>query len=64
MAHYVDCIVTFSALNEIWGRETVQISNGIDFDQIPMKKHYHTTDNVINLMAVAEIHYWHGLDEY
>ena len=62
MAHYVDCIVTFSALNEIWGRETVQISNGIDFDQIPMKKHYHTTDNVINLMAVAEIHYWHGLD--
>lgn len=62
MAHYVDCIVTFSTLNEIWGRETVQISNGIDFDQIPMKKHYHTTDNIINLMAVAEIHYWHGLD--
>ena len=62
MAHYVDCIVTFSTLNEIWGRETVQISNGIDFDQIPIKKHYHTTDNIINLMAVAEIHYWHGLD--
>lgn len=62
MAHYVDLIVTFSASKEIWGRKTIQISNGIDFGQTPIKKHSCSIKNEIHLIAVAEIHSWHGFD--
>ncbi len=62
MAHHVDRIVTFSTEKEIWGKRTIQISNGIDFEQTPMKQHHNSRENEIHLIAVAEIHRWHGLD--
>lgn len=54
-------IITFSAEKEIFGQRTVQISNGIDFDSIPLRK-LHPQKNDIHLIGVAEIHYWHGYD--
>lgn len=59
---YVDCIVTFSNDEEIFGCPTIRISNGIDFSQIPLRTNLHDISKELHLVAVAEIHYWHGYD--
>ena len=55
-------IVTFSSYKTIFGISTIQISNGIDFDQIKLKKQINDTSKELHLIGVAEIHYWHGFD--
>lgn len=59
---YVDRIVTFSSDAEIFGCPTLRISNGIDFSQIPLRSQPHDLSKELHLVAVAEIHYWHGYD--
>lgn len=59
---HVDFIVTFSDYDEIFGVKTIQISNGIDFDQVKIKKESNGIKKNIRLLGVAEIHYWHGFD--
>lgn len=60
MAHYIDKIVTFSTDMEIFGRETINISNGIDFSQVKLKRT--TLSSQFHMIAVAELHYWHAYD--
>lgn len=60
MAKQIDKIVTFTNHNEIFGRETITISNGIDFSRIRLKKTI--PSQTLHLIAVAELHYWHGYD--
>lgn len=55
-------IVTFSDYQTIFGRPTIRISNGIDFNHIPLKCHINDTSHELHLIGVAEIHYWHGFD--
>lgn len=55
-------IVTFSDYQTIFGRPTICISNGIDFNHIPLKRHINDTSHELHLIGVAEIHYWHGFD--
>lgn len=62
MARYVDRIVTFSDDAQIFGRPTIRISNGIDFGSIPLKTERHDTAREVRLLAVANIHFWHGFD--
>lgn len=62
LASYVDKIVTFSDFSTIWGRPTIRISNGIDFNEIPLKKHINDTSHSLQLIAVATMHPWHGFD--
>lgn len=62
LAKQLDAIVTFSDFNEIFGKKTIRISNGIDFDSIKIKKSNTTKSTIINLIGVAEIHPWHGFD--
>lgn len=38
-------------------RRTIRISNGIDFDDIPMKRHCNDTSHELHLIGVAEVHY-------
>jgi len=57
----IDCIVTTSNSNPIFGVKTINISNGIDIDTIPVSKAIKMTDTV-NLIAVAHIAFWHGFD--
>ena len=59
---YVNRIVTFSNDQSIFGVPTICISNGIDFSQIPVRTKLHHTNNELHLVAVAEIHFWHGYD--
>ena len=56
----MEAIVTFSNKESIFGKRTICISNGIDLDSIPL--HNPKKQQDIHLIAVAEIHYWHGFD--
>ena len=60
LAAKMRAIVTFSNEKIIFGKRTICISNGIDLDSIPIHNPRKLTD--IHLIAVAEIHYWHGFD--
>lgn len=62
LARSLNAIVTFSNAEEIFGGHTIRISNGIDFEAIPMKQHHNDTSKELHLIGVAEIHYWHGFD--
>jgi len=59
----LDRIITFTDLSEIHGVKTINISNGVDFDSVRLKKSIDKKKgDAINLIGVAEIHYWHGFD--
>ena len=62
LARQVDRIVTFSDDAEIFGRKTIRISNGIDFDTVPLKTELHDISKEVRLLALANIHPWHGFD--
>jgi len=62
LAKQLDAIVTFSDANEIFGKKTIRISNGIDFNSIRIKRANTADSTIINLIGVAEIHPWHGFD--
>lgn len=62
LAKQLDAIVTFSNEPEIFGQRTIRISNGIDFNSIKLQQHRSHISSEIHLIAVAEIHYWHGFD--
>ena len=53
-------IVTFSELNKIFGQNTIRISNGIDFESIPITKNIEHPE--FNLLGVANLQDWHGFD--
>lgn len=57
-----DGVVTFSDDDVIFGQRTIKISNGINFEAIPIRKQEPSNSSDIHLLAVAEIHYWHGFD--
>jgi len=61
-AKQLDAIVTFTEECLIFGKKTIRISNGIDFDSVRMKKESHHPTNELHLIGVAEIHSWHGFD--
>lgn len=55
-------IVTFSDYEIIWGRPTIKISNGIDFNHIKLKSQINDTNKEFHMIGVATIHPWHGFD--
>lgn len=59
---YMDAMVTFSDVPEIFGQRTINISNGVDFDSIPLNTPVKLDDSSLHLIAVAEVHSWHGFD--
>lgn len=61
-AKNLDAIITFSDYDRIFNQRTIKISNGVDFDSLPLKKTYRKTPEVLELLVVAELHYWHGVD--
>ena len=58
----MDALVTFSDEEEIFGKRTIRISNGVDFDSIPLHVPSVANTEPINLIGVAEVHLWHGFD--
>lgn len=57
----MDAVVTFSDAKEIFGQRTINISNGVDFDSIPLHEPL-SMNHELHLIGVAEVHYWHGFD--
>ena len=55
-------IVTFTDFSQIWGIQTINISNGIDFNAVKLKSNNKTNIDELNLIGVADIHAWHGYD--
>ena len=64
LAALTDGIVTFTDEETIFGQQTIRISNGVDFDHIPLRypTKKETNNQEIHLIGVAEVHYWHGFD--
>jgi glycosyltransferase involved in cell wall biosynthesis len=62
LAQTLNAIITFTNHKSIFGQKTIRISNGIDFSSISMKQNRNDTSRELHLIAVAEIHYWHGFD--
>jgi glycosyltransferase involved in cell wall biosynthesis len=58
----MSAIVTFSNEDFIFGQKTIRISNGVDFDSIPMLQFQPSNDGSVHLIGVAEVHLWHGYD--
>ena len=61
LAAQMNAIITFSDAEKIFGQRTIRISNGVDFDSIPLHQPFATNDE-LHLIGVAEVHYWHGYD--
>ncbi len=71
---HMDAVVTFSDAQEIFGQRTIRISNGVDFDSIPIHQFsagkgeaLSAAENVnkepaLHMIGVAEVHIWHGYD--
>lgn len=57
----MDALVTFSDAECIFGQRTIRISNGVDFDSIPLHEPL-TINHELHLIGVAEVHDWHGFD--
>ena len=65
---HMDAMVTFSDAKEIFGQKTINISNGVDFDSIPLHHpvppllQERAGGEALNLIGVAEVHPWHAFD--
>lgn len=62
LARKLDKIITFSKATNIFGVPALSISNGIDFEDIPVRPQSPKKTDELHLIGVAEIHYWHGFD--
>lgn len=62
LAKEMSAIVTFSDAERIFGQRTIRISNGVDFDSIPIHQYHVPNDGSIHLIGVAEVHIWHAFD--
>lgn len=62
---YVERIFTFTSFNEIFGIPVTELVNCIDVDavQLPARKEYRK-DKIINVIAVASVHYYYGFDRF
>ena len=60
----MDAMVTFSDAKEIFGQRTINISNGVDFDSIPLHQPSAISHqpSELHLIGVAEVHPWHAFD--
>ena len=58
----VDRFVTYSKDKEIFGIPTIAISNGINFQNVPIRKP--KEHKGINVIAVALFEFWHGYDRF
>ena len=64
LSQQMDALVTFSDAERIFGQRTIRISNGVDFDSIPLHQSSAISHqpSALHLIGVAEVHDWHGFD--
>lgn len=57
---YVKLSSNYNGLSTVYGIPSISLHNGINIDDIPIKKEKNTEEIV--LIAVSTMHYWHGYD--
>lgn len=58
---YCERVITYANCDNIFGRPTINISNGVDFNKVKLTAA--PGDNTeLHMLSVANIHLWHGLD--
>lgn len=62
LSRQMDAIVTFSDAKIIFGQRAINISNGVDFESIPLHTRQRPVNDQLHLIGVAEVHFWHGFD--
>ena len=63
LSQQMDALITFSDAERIFGQRTIRISNGVDFDSIPLHNcQLSIVNSQLHLIGVAEVHDWHGFD--
>ena len=62
----MDALVTFSDAEYIFGQRTIRISNGVDFDSIPLHEplspYTLSPQSSFHMIGVAEVHPWHAFE--
>ena len=62
----MDALVTFSDAERIFGQRTIRISNGVDFDSIPLHNPFSpftlSSQSPFHMIGVAEVHPWHAFE--
>ena len=61
---YVDKIVTYSNDDKIWKIQCINISNGIDLDEIRQKNKIIKKNMNIVFTSVSNCSFWHGIDRF
>lgn len=61
-AKYYFRIATYSADKTIWGAKTIQISNGVNIEEIPLRSAPDVNSNRFSMVTVAHVATWHGYD--
>ena len=61
---YVDKIVTYSKDKEIFGIPCINISNGIDLNEVKLVNKIERNDNKIIFTIVSNCSFWHGIDRF
>ncbi len=59
---WVDKIITLTNDDNIFGVDTLKISNGYDYTNIKYEPRKKKMDDVLDLFCVANFHDWHGYD--
>jgi glycosyltransferase involved in cell wall biosynthesis len=62
LARQANAIVTFTQEGLIFGQRTIRISNGVDFEALPLHVPTPHPADELHLIGVAEVHFWHGFD--
>lgn len=64
LSSYMNAIVTFSDAEEIFGQRTIRISNGVDFEALPLHLSLTSGLSSLHIIGVAEVHPWHAFDRF
>lgn len=59
---YVDFVLHYGPEKTVWDILAINLSNGIDWQHIPVRKPIPAPEKTLRLIAVGNWNYWHGLD--
>ncbi len=62
LKRYINYAVTYTAQEQIFNIDALNIENGISLKEIPVKKRKEFPEEQFSLIAVAGLGYWHGYD--
>ena len=59
---YTDFVIHFGTEKTVWGIPVINLSNGIEWQNIPVRNPAPAPEKTLRLLAVGNWNYWHGLD--